>query len=124
MSVFAEIKDRIVRYIDVNVDLIKVNLIGRTAILMSYLIFSLIAMLIVFCIALFMGFGLTSALMETGMSTVAAYFITMGIFILLLIIVILLRKPISGFFANSLVEVLTTYDSDEKEDEINTNTSK
>jgi len=122
MSVFGEIKDRISRYIDVNVDLVKVNLIGRTAVLVSYLIFSLIALLIVFCIALFMGLGLTSALMETGMSTVAAYFVTMAIYLVLLIVVILLRKPISRFFADSLVEVLTTYEGDDDNDSNSQNT--
>jgi hypothetical protein len=122
MSVFGEIKDRIARYIDVNVDLVKVNLIGRTAVLVSYLIFSLIALLIVFCIALFLGLGLTSALMETGMSTVAAYFVTMAIYLVLLIVVILLRKPISRFFADSLVEVLTTYEADDDNDSNSQNT--
>lgn len=124
MSIFGDIKERISRYIDVNVDLVKVNLIGRTAVLVSYLIFSLIALLIVFCIALFMGLGLTSALMETGMSTVAAYFVTMGIYLVLLIVVILLRKPISGFFADSLVEVLTTYEGDDKDDDVNNKTTQ
>ncbi len=124
MSVFGEIKDRISRYIDVNVDLVKVNLIGRTAVLVSYLIFSLIALLIVFCIALFMGLGLTSALMETGMSTVAAYFVTMAIYLVLLIIVILLRKPISRFFADSLVEVLTTYEGDDDDNDLKNNHTK
>jgi hypothetical protein len=102
--------------------LVKVNLIGRTAVLVSYLIFSLIALLIVFCIALFLGLGLTSALMETGMSTVAAYFVTMAIYLVLLIVVILLRKPISRFFADSLVEVLTTYEADDDNDSNSQNT--
>ena len=124
MSIFGDIKERISRYIDVNDDLVKLNLIGRTAVLVSYLIFSLIALLIVFCIALFMGLGLTSALMETGMSTVAAYFVTMGIYLVLLIVVILLRKPISGFFADSLVEVLTTYEGDDKDDDVNNKTTQ
>ncbi|GAA4459572.1 hypothetical protein GCM10023093_00750 [Nemorincola caseinilytica] len=113
MGIFSGIKDRITRYIEVQVDLVKIDLIGRTAGVVSYVLFALIGLLIFFCIVLFIGFGLTSAFIQMGVSPLAAYFITTGIYILLLALVVVLRRPITRFFADSLVEVITSSADDE-----------
>lgn len=116
MGILGNIKDRISRYIEVRLDLMKVSVIGRTASVVSYVLFALICLLIFFCIVLFIGLGLTNAFIDMGVSAVGAFFITTGIYILLLIFIILLRKPISGFFADSLVEVITADDDKEDKD--------
>lgn len=119
MGIFDNVKDRISRYIEVRLDLMKVSVIGRTASVVSYVLFALICLLFLFCIVLFIGLGLTNAFIDMGVSAVGAFFITTGIYILLLIFIILLRKPISRFFADSLVEVITADDDngEDKEEE-------
>lgn len=117
MGIFSSVKDRITRYIEVQVDLVKVDLIGRTAGVVSYVLFALIGLLILFCIVLFMGLGLTSAFVKAGMSPLGAYFLTTGIYLLLLLVVILMRRPITRFFADSLVEVITASADEEGDDE-------
>ena len=115
MGIFSSMKDKITRYIEVQVDIVKLDLIGRTAGVVSYVLFALIGMLILLCIALFVGLGLTSAFIQMGMSSLAAYFLTTGIYILLLVLVVVLRRPITGFFADSLVEVITAAAENEED---------
>lgn len=116
MGIFGNVKDRITRYIEVQMNLLKLNLIGRTARVVSYVLFALICLLILFCIVLFIGLGLTNAFIEMGISAVGSFFITTGIYITLLILIILLRRPITRFFSDSLVEVITTEDDDDNDD--------
>jgi hypothetical protein len=116
MGIFSNIKDKISRYIEIRIDLMKVSVIGRTASVVSYVLFALICLLILFCIVLFIGLGLTNAFIDMGISAVGSFFMTTGIYILLLVFIILLRRPISRFFADSLVEVITADDNNGNED--------
>lgn len=114
-GLFSDIKEKVVKYIEVNISLFKINLIGKTSGLMSYFMFALIALFMLSCIILFLGFGLSEVFFEAGLSRASSYFLTTGVYSLLLIIVVLLRKPIVGFFTNSIINVLT--DDVEAEDE-------
>jgi len=113
------IREKVVRYVEVNVNLFKIKLIGRTSNLMSYLMFALTCLIIFCCIILFFGFGLTEVFMDAGMSHSASFFLTTGIYCLLLIIVILLRKNITRFFADTFINILTEDDDDDIEDNSN-----
>jgi hypothetical protein len=113
-GIFSDIKEKVVKYIEVNISLFKINLIGKTSGLMSYFMFALIALFMVSCIILFVGFGLTEVFFESGFSRTASYFLTTGVYCLLLVVIVLLRRPIIRFFANSVVDVLT---EDERNDE-------
>ena len=60
MSIFGDLKERVLQYVDVQVKLFKINFIGRSASLFSYFpVFKLICLFVFFCIILFIGFGLT-----------------------------------------------------------------
>jgi len=116
MSILSSIKEKISNYIDVYTRLIKLNVISKTASVMSYVMFGLITLFIAFCIILFLGFGLTEALMLTGLSKVASFFVTVGAYLLLLIIVFALRRPITRFFASGIIKEITAGDDDEEKD--------
>ena len=113
MNILGSIKEKVVRYIDVYIRLFKINLIGHVARLVSYMMHGMIALLILFCIILFLGFGLTELFVSAGMCKAAAFFITIGIYLLLLIIMLALRRRITGFFAGRIISVLT---EDEEKD--------
>jgi len=116
MGVINQLKEKIMRYLDVHVKLVKINFIWRTSILMSYFMFALISLFIVFCIVLFTGFGLTEAFMLAGISKMAAFFLTIGVYFVLLLVVIMLRKSITRFFASTFIKVLTEGDDDDPEE--------
>lgn len=113
MSIFSQLKDKVTQYVDVYVKLFKLNFIGRTANLLSYFMFSMIALFIVFCMLLFTGLGLVEVFVLAGMSKMASFFLTIGIYFLLLLIVVGLRKPITRFFASSIIKVMTDGDEDD-----------
>lgn len=117
MSIFSQLKEKVTRYVDVYVKLFKLDFIGRTSNLLSYFIFLLIGLFIVFCILIFAGMGLTEVFISLGLSKIAAYFITVGIYILLLIITYALRNKIIRLFTGSFIRVMTEGDEGDKEDQ-------
>ncbi|MCF8449462.1 MAG: hypothetical protein K9G49_06280 [Taibaiella sp.] len=120
-GIFNGIREKVVRYVEVNINLFKIKLIGRTSNLMSYFMFALTCLIILCCIILFFGFGLTEVFMDAGMSHSASFFLTTGIYCALLLIVIFLRKNFTRFFANAFINILTEDDEDENDSEDNSN---
>ena len=117
MSIFSELKERVTQYIEVQVKLFKINFIRRSANLFSYFLFSLICLFIFFCVILFVGFGLTEVFVNAGLSKMSSFFIVIGIYVILLLIVVALRKNITRFFASGFIRVLTEGDDEEEESE-------
>lgn len=116
MSIFSSIKDAVARYADVYIRLFKVNAIGKTSGLLAYIMFAMICLLLMFCVMLLLGFGLVEAFCAMGLAKVAAFFVTIGIFILLLIIILSLRNAITRFFAGTFIRILTAGDKEDNND--------
>ena len=117
MNIVGQLKEKVTQYVDVYVKLAKISFIGKTANLLSHFMFSLIALFIFLCIILFLGFGLTELFVVAGLSKAVSFFITIGIYVLLLVLVVLLRRPIARFFASIFIKVLTEGDDDKEADE-------
>jgi hypothetical protein len=105
-----QIRDRIRQYFEARINLIRLNLIGQAASLMSNLIFLLICLFIFFCILLFCGFGFVELFSDLGLSRAAAFFITIGIYIFVLFLALIFRKGITGFFAGKFIATMTAND--------------
>ena len=114
MNILSQLKEKVTEYVDVYVRLFKINFIGRTSNLISYFMFAMINMLIVFCIVLFSGFGLVELFVAMGVSKLASFFLTVGVYLILLLIVFGFRKRLTRFFASSIIRVLTEGDEEEK----------
>ena len=123
MSIFGSLKDKLTQYIDVYVKLFKLNFMGSTAKLLSYFMFSLICMFLVFIMVLLMGLGIVELFMMLGMAKAWAFFATLGVYLLILIVIMALRRNITTFFAGAFLKVLTD-DKDESNDNEKTVTSK
>ncbi|MCD6011435.1 MAG: hypothetical protein K0Q79_1297 [Flavipsychrobacter sp.] len=118
MNIFSSIVDKIKRSVEVHINLLKVNIIGRTASVASYLMFGMIMLFILFGVILFLGLGLSEAFVAMGLTHLAAYFLTMVVYILLLLIIFSCRKSITKFFSGSLIKIMTEdEDDDESEKE-------
>jgi len=109
------IKEKLKAYIDVHLKLLKISFIGQTATIMSYFIFAMLCLFIVFGIVLFIGFGVSEALIAMEISRVASFFITVGIYVLLLLLVVALRKNITTFFSNGVINAMTEGDDDDED---------
>lgn len=120
MNIFGSIKEKITAYIDVQVKLVKLNLMSSTAKVLSYLMFSFICMFIVFVIISFMGLGIAETFITLGMARVGAYFATMGVFIVLLVLAVGLSKNITNSFAGVFIRLLTEQRDDDDDDDMET----
>lgn len=116
MSIVSRLKEKISQYIDVNLKLLKLNIIEVTSNVLSYFVFLLIGLFIFFCILLFLGFGLTELFAMVGFTRMAGFFLTIVVYLLLLGLLILLRAPITRFFAGGVITMLTAGDNDEDSD--------
>ena len=124
MNIIGQIKDQVSGYADVYIKLFKLNFIQRTSGLVSYLMFAMIGLFILLGVFLFLGFGLIELFADLGLSRLASIFIVVGIYILMLVVLMLCRKPVTRFFAGGIISVLTEgddetggEDSEEVEDE-------
>jgi len=114
---FSNLKDKISRHIQVRLDLIRLEVVERSSAVMSYLIFALICLFIFFAVLLFVGFGLAEVLYDMGMSRGASFLTTTGIYILFFVLIVVLRRNITGFFADIFINVMTEEDEDDDKDD-------
>jgi Putative Actinobacterial Holin-X, holin superfamily III len=116
MSIFNQVKEKVTQYIDVRLRLIKLDVIEGTSKLLGLFVFGLICLFIVFCTILFIGLGIAEGLMQMEISKLGAYFITTGIYIVLLVLIVVLRKSITRSFGSMFIKELTAHDAEKEED--------
>ncbi len=102
-----QIRERIRQYLEVRLNLLKINLIEQAAALMSNMIFLFVCLFIFFCILLFCGFGLVEVFSDMGLGRAVAFFATICIYVLVLIVALLFRKGITGFFSGIFIRTMT-----------------
>lgn len=107
MSIFSEVKEKITQFVGVQVKLLKLNVIERSSSLLGLFLFALICMFIFFCMLLYIGLGMTEGFMMLGLSKMASFFITTGIYLIFLVIIVLLRKPLVNAFASIFIKEIT-----------------
>lgn len=110
MSIFSRIKDRVTAYVDTYVKLMKLNFIEGAAKMVSFFLFVMICLFIVFVTIVFVGFGISESLVALGMSHLGAYFITAGVYLLLLFVFVLSRNGVLRFFGDMVVRMMTEGD--------------
>ena len=107
MNIFGSLKEKITQYADVYLKLLKLNFIGRTASVMGYFMFAMICLFFIFCTMLLLGLGIVEAFCAMGLSRVASFFITLGIYVLFLFIFVSMRRRVTNFFAGLFIRMLT-----------------
>ena len=118
MSFISKWKEKIAHYIEVRLDLIKLGIIERTSNILSYLILVFIFLFLAASILIFIGIGISEFFYEVvGVSKAAGFFITAGIYFLLLVILFFSRNAIVRGFSGVFIRILTAEDEDEDKDE-------
>jgi hypothetical protein len=110
-------KDKITHYIDLRIQLIKLGLIDRASSVLSYFIFTIVSLFIVLGIFIFLGMGIAEFFAAQLHSYAQGYFLTAGIYILLLIVFVAFRKKIIDIFSSQFISILTENDQDKSEEE-------
>ncbi len=117
LGIFGQLKNKITQYIDVYIKLAKINFIEGASNLLSYFMFTIIVLCILFCIILFIGFCIVEVFVNAGFSRVVSYLFAISSYILLLAVTLGLRGKITTFFANQTINVLTEGDEDNIKDD-------
>lgn len=118
MNVFNKWKDKLTHYVDVRLNLIKLGFIERTSTVLGFVILTFIMLFLTLAVLLFIGIGLQewfAVLLDDN--RVAAAFLTALFYLLFIIMMVLLRKPIVNGFAGMFIRVMTDSGDDEKESE-------
>ncbi len=110
-------KDKIVQYLDVHIKLIKLNFIERTSNVLSYIIFVMLALFLVFAVLMFLGLGMAEAYSNWFDSRTWGYLATAGTFLLIVIIVMAAHEQISKLFSVIFIRILTNKGDDDDDDD-------
>jgi hypothetical protein len=107
MNIFGGITEKVRTYIELQIRLLKLNIIGHAGNLMGSVVFVLLALFVFCALLLFSGLGLAEVFADAGMSRAGAFFSVTGIFLLLFIFLIALGAPIRRFFSGIFIKGMT-----------------
>jgi hypothetical protein len=116
MSFINKWKDKIAHYVDVRLSLVKLGFIERTSNILSYLIFVFIGLFLTVSILIFLGIGIGEYFADVLDSRAGGFFITAGFYVLLLVLMFLLRIPITTAFSSAFIRIMTDEGPEDEED--------
>lgn len=116
MSFIETWKDKITQFADVRLNLVKLTVIERSSSVLGYLIYTFILLFLVLAVFLFLGIGLQEWFSEMVDSRIGGAFMTMGFYVLLIVVAFVLRKTILNGFAGIFIGILTAQDTDDDDE--------
>lgn len=118
LDIFQKWKDKITGLVESKVRLLQLELIERVSGAMSFLIFTVIFLLLSFGVVMFIGLGIAEMLSELMNSYILGYITVAGFFLILILIFAGSRKSLLKFLTSKFINVLTekiVHDDDEDE---------
>ncbi|NDC40070.1 MAG: hypothetical protein EBZ77_00710 [Chitinophagia bacterium] len=114
MNFFESIKTKIAQYVEVYLDMLKVNVVEKSSYILSYFIFSLAGLFVFFCFIFLLSFGIVEAFVVLGISKIGALFLTAALYLLLLLLLFAMRKSLTRGVANMFISMFTDPDNTPK----------
>jgi len=115
MGLISKWKEKIAHYIEVRLNLFKLGLMERISNILSYLIFVFIGLFLTVSILIFLGIGIGEYFSSVLDSRAGGFFITAGFYVLLLIVLFLLRVPITTGFSGVFIRIMTATEADDED---------
>lgn len=118
LDIFQKWKDKITGLVETKVRLVQLELIERVSGAMSFLIFTVIFLLLSFGVVMFIGLGIAEMLSELMNSYILGYITVAAFFLILILIFAGSRKSLLKFLTSKFISVLTekiVHDDDEDE---------
>ncbi|MBL7712889.1 MAG: phage holin family protein, partial [Chitinophagaceae bacterium] len=120
LDIFQKWKDKITGLVESKVRLVQLELIERVSGAMSFLIFTVIFLLLSFGVVMFIGLGIAEMLSELMNSYILGYITVAAFFLILILIFAGSRKSLLKFLTSKFISVLTekiVHDDDEDEND-------
>ncbi len=111
------VKDKITQYIQLRLEIIRLEFIERTSNVMGYFAFIILSFFLLFLITLFIGLGLAEWFSALLQSRTIGYFATGGAFLLITAVFFACNKKLVRFFADKMVWMLSQTKKEEAEEE-------
>jgi len=112
--------DKIAHYIEMRFRLLKLDLVQSVSGILSYFLFCIIALFVLLALFIFLGMGMSEYFAGVVDSRAGGYFMTTAVYLLLLILLYALRKPIANKFSGIFIGILTDNGDDDDEEETKT----
>jgi len=109
-------KDKISNLVETKFRLLQLEFIERASGVMSFLIVSVLLLLLGFGVFLFVGLGVAVMLSEVMHSAISGYLVVAGFYLAVLLVLYALRKKIIRKFTSIFISVMTEPREDEDED--------
>jgi uncharacterized membrane protein len=113
VNIISKLKEKIIQYIEVKINLVKISVIERSSIILGYLFYSLLLLFVILATILFLGFGLSEVFAELVNSKALGYFMTLVVYIILLFILFASRRRIVRSIGNAFIRIMTEQDDDD-----------
>lgn len=109
---FNNLKDKVTQYFQIRFEELRLEIFERIVRVAGYILFILVSIFFMVISLVFLGFGLATYLGEVFNSMPLAYLTTFGVFFLLGIVLLLIRKSIIKFFASRLISIMSNKSED------------
>lgn len=116
-KIINRVTEKVNKYLETRVLMVKLGLIERASNLMSLFMLLLISMFVVLLVLVFLGFALATSFAQMTGSALVGFLLTALVFLFLLCMLVLFRRPILKSFANMYVSLLTAADDGDEDDE-------
>lgn len=103
-------------YLEDRVNIIKLGIVERMAVVMSFTMFMMLIMFLMIAVVIFIGIGLGLYIGDILDSPTGGYFATAGITMLFLLLFFLMKKTLLKSFAGIFINLLTDDIEEIKED--------
>ncbi len=114
MSLLNKIKEKVTEYIDLQINLLKINLIERSSGILAYIIYLIVILFILLALLLFFCLGMAEAFAALLNSRTLGYFTAFGVYFLFFIVIFLTRKSITRRLRNRFIRLMTDQDGNDK----------
>lgn len=99
--------EKVSTYLDSKLAILKLTLIEKIALIMGFCMMMIFGMSCVIAILIILGLGLSSYFGDLVGSETGGYFITVALYIVLMLLAMLFKKPLLRVFAGMFVDLLT-----------------
>jgi len=117
LDIISKWKDKLLGYVVTQVRIAQLSFIERVSGLMSYFIFAIILIFIVFGIFLFLGFGMAELFTAMVNSRIGGFFLAAACYVLLAGVLIAVRKKILKKLSGVFVNILTEKQGDDEDED-------
>jgi NAD/NADP transhydrogenase beta subunit len=114
-NLFNQWKNDATRFLEVRLNIAKLTFVERVSNVLSFIVYLIILLFLGILALIFLGISLQEVFTELLDSRIGGAFATLGFYVLLVIIGVVVRKSITNAFASIFVRIMTAEDDEDSD---------